>query len=96
MAPEPLPIPDFVVSMTSPAEGARPRFSICTLVTRRGEYAETVASFVSHGFTPADCEYLYIDNSESNRFDAFRGYNLISFGGAGRLHCPVPPRHPAP
>lgn len=77
MAPEPLPIPDFVVSMTSPAEGARPRFSICTLVTRRGEYAEMVASFVSHGFTPADCEYLYIDNSESNRFDAFRGYNLF-------------------
>lgn len=77
MAPEPLPIPGFVVSMTSPTDGARPRFSICTLVTRRGEYAEMVESFVSHGFTPADCEYLYLDNSESNCFDAFRGYNLF-------------------
>lgn len=77
MASEPLPIPGFAVSVTSPANGARPRFSICTLVTRPGEYAEMVESFVSHGFTPADCEYLYIDNSESNRFDAFRGYNLF-------------------
>ncbi len=51
-----------------------------------------VESFVSRGFTPDDCEYFYIDNSrighrppthavpgpaESNRFDAFRGYNLF-------------------
>jgi hypothetical protein len=77
MTAEPLPIPGFVVSVTSPTEQPRPRFSICTLVTRRGEYAEMVESFVSHGFTPADCEYLYIDNSESNRLDAFRGYNLF-------------------
>jgi hypothetical protein len=77
MAAEPLPVPGFVVSVTSPADGARPRFSIGTLVTRRDEYAEMVESFVSHGFTPADCEYLYLDNSESNRFDAFRGYNLF-------------------
>jgi hypothetical protein len=77
MAAEPLPIPGFVISLALPADGARPRFSICTLVTRPGEYAEMVGSFVSHGFTPADCEYLYLDNSESNRFDAFRGYNLF-------------------
>jgi hypothetical protein len=75
--PDSLPIPDFVVSMPSEAGGVRPRFSICTLVTRPSEYAEMVESFVSHGFTPADCEYLYLDNSESNRFDAYRGYNLF-------------------
>jgi hypothetical protein len=75
---EPTPIPDFVVSVTAPpADGVRPRFSICTLVTRLAEYSEMVESFVSHGFTPADCEYLYLDNSESNRFDAFRGYNIF-------------------
>ena len=74
---EPLPIPDFAVSVTSQPHGARPRFSICTLVTRPSEYAEMVESFVGLGFTPADCEFLYLDNSESNRFDAYRGYNLF-------------------
>ncbi len=77
MATEPLPIPDFAVSLASRMDGARPRFSICTLATRPSEYAEMVDSFVSHGFTPGDCEYLYLDNSESNSFDAFRGYNLF-------------------
>ena len=77
MTSEPALVPAFVVSVTSRADEARPRFSICTLVTRPSEYAEMVESFVSHGFTPADCEYLYIDNSESNRFEAYRGYNLF-------------------
>lgn len=77
MAAEPVFIPDFVVPVTSRTDDTRPRFSICTLVTRPGEYAEMVDSFVSHGFTPHDCEYLYLDNSQSNRFDAFRGYNLF-------------------
>lgn len=77
MAVESLPIPSFAVCMTSRVDEPRPRFSICTLVTRRGEYAEMVESFVSHGFTRDDCEYLYIDNCESNRFDAFRGNNLF-------------------
>jgi hypothetical protein len=83
MAAEPPLIPDFVVPVPSPADEAGPRFSICTLVTRRGEYAEMVESFVGHGFVPADCEYLYIDNSESNRFDAFQGYNLFLSGARG-------------
>jgi hypothetical protein len=82
-ADESSPLPDFVVSLTSPADGSRPRFSICTLVTRRNEYAEMVASFVSHGFSPADCEYLYLDNSESNHFDAFGGYNRFLLEAAG-------------
>lgn len=93
MAAEFESIPDFAVAANSLTEGAaRPRFSICTLVTRPSEYAAMVDSFVSHGFTPADCEYLYLDNSqpghpppthaepgspESNRFDAFDGYNIF-------------------
>jgi hypothetical protein len=77
MSSEAPSIPGFAESVTSRASEARPRFSICTLVTRPSEYAEMVESFVSHGFSPADCEYLYIDNSESNRFDAYRGYNLF-------------------
>jgi hypothetical protein len=83
MAAEPPLIPGFVVPVPSPADGAGPRFSICTLVTRHGEYAEMVESFVSHGFVPADCEFFYIDNSESNRFDAFQGYNLFLSGARG-------------
>ena len=83
MAGDSVSIPDFAVSVTSRADDARPRFSICTLVTRACEYAEMVESFVSHGFTQVDCEYLYIDNSESNRFDAFSGYNLFLLEARG-------------
>jgi hypothetical protein len=84
----PRPIPGFVVPVPSPADGAGPRFSICTLVTPHGEYDEMVESFVERGFIPADCEYLYIDNSESNRFDAFQGYNLFLPGrGVTSLSC---------
>lgn len=53
------------------------RFSICTLVTDPAEYAEMVASFRESGFDGPDCEYLYLDNSEGNAFDAFSGYNLF-------------------
>ena len=70
-------MPDFAVPVIGRADEARPRFSICTLITRPAEYGEMVKSFVSHGFTPSDCEFLYIDNSETNCFDAFRGNNLF-------------------
>jgi hypothetical protein len=51
------------------------RYSICTFVTRHTQYKDMVESFVSHGFSYDDCEYLYIDNSQSNRLDAFAGIN---------------------
>ncbi|MFM2082523.1 MAG: hypothetical protein RL380_1214, partial [Verrucomicrobiota bacterium] len=53
------------------------RFSICTLVTRPAEYEEMIASFVQQGFTPADCEYLYVQNTDGNQFDGYSGYNLF-------------------
>ena len=53
------------------------RFSICSLVTDVGEYAEMVESFRGRGFSGPDCEYLYLDNSAGNGFDAFSGYNLF-------------------
>jgi hypothetical protein len=61
----------------------RPRFSICTLVTNLGEYAEMVESFREGGFDGADCEFLYLDNSAGNTFDAFAGYNLFLTEAAG-------------
>lgn len=59
------------------------RFSICTLVTNRGEYAEMVKSFQAGGFDGPDCEYLYLDNSRGNAFDAFRGGNIFLRDAAG-------------
>jgi hypothetical protein len=52
-------------------------FSVCTLVTRKEEYGQMMGSFVSRGFTRDCCEYLYIDNSEGCRYDAFSGLNLF-------------------
>ena len=59
------------------SEIARPSiaYSFCTLVTDPAEYRLMVDAFVSKGFTSADCEFLYVDNSTGNRFDAFRAYN---------------------
>jgi hypothetical protein len=51
------------------------RYTICTFVTRHSKYNDMVESFVSHGFSYDDCEYLYIDNSQTNRIDAFAGIN---------------------
>ena len=51
------------------------RYSICTFVTRRSQYSEMVESYVSHGFSYDDCEFLYIDNSETNRYEAYAGIN---------------------
>lgn len=50
-------------------------FSICTLVTRKEEYLEMLGSFLKKGFTTDICEYLYIDNSETRKFDAYKGLN---------------------
>lgn len=52
-------------------------FSICTLVTKKEEYAEMIASFVNYGFTYETCEYLYVDNSQGYQYDAFKGLNLF-------------------
>ena len=53
------------------------RFSICTLVTDHSEYAAMVGSFRAGGFDGSDCEYLYLDNSLENAFDAFAGGNIF-------------------
>ncbi|QEC51994.1 hypothetical protein EDD80_111112 [Anseongella ginsenosidimutans] len=53
------------------------RYSICTLVSKKDEYFEMVASFLEAGFNPASCEYLYIDNTHGNSYDAFAGLNCF-------------------
>jgi hypothetical protein len=60
------------------SEVERPRFSICSIVNRPAQYAEMVKSFQAGGFTAAaGCEYLYLDNSSSNRYEAYSGYNFF-------------------
>lgn len=53
------------------------RYSICSIITRPDEYAGMVQSFKHHGFREPDCEFLYLDNSTSNKFEAYAGYNLF-------------------
>lgn len=59
-------------------------YSICTLVTRPAQYAEMVASFRAAGFDGDDCEYLCIDNSAGNVFDAYAGCNRFLVEATGR------------
>jgi hypothetical protein len=60
------------------------RFSICTLMTDKDQYAAMVQSIRSGGFDQNDCEFLYLDNSAANRFDAFEGINIFLQAAKGR------------
>ena len=70
-----MPLPDHV-RVLRPDDRASFAFSICTLVSRPTQYRATLRSFTAAGFG-ADCEYLAIDNSQGNVFDAFAGYNAF-------------------
>ncbi len=50
-------------------------FSVCTLVTNIPEYQEMRGSFLTSGFTADICEYIFIDNSMQNTYDAYAGLN---------------------
>ena len=52
-------------------------FSICTLVTEKAQYERMLNSFEQAGFTQADCEFLFVDNSEGNQWDAYQGINRL-------------------
>ena len=62
----------------------RTLFSVCTLVTRPDQYEEMLSSYASHGFSGPGCEFLYLDNSNGNEFDAFAGYNIFLSTARGR------------
>jgi hypothetical protein len=59
-------------------------YSFCTLVSDRAEYGRMIASFQGSGFSTADCEYLYVDNSRGNQLEAFAAYNLFLTLARGR------------
>ena len=48
-------------------------YSICSLVTNTQEYKEMTDSFKKAGFSNKECEFLYIDNSQKNKYDGYSG-----------------------
>lgn len=67
----------------------RPRFSICTLVTRWEEYSNAARLFRRGGFDQNTTEYLVVDNSRGNAADAFIALNefLQAAGGDYVIIC---------
>lgn len=53
------------------------KYSVCTLMSNPLEYEVMVNSYKQAGFTSELCEFLCIDNSQSNQYDAFTGLNLL-------------------
>ena len=68
-------------------------YSICTLVTRPGEYGEMIASFRDKGFDTPASEFLYVDNSNGNRLDAYAAYNHFLNVSRGAYVIPLPSGH---
>jgi hypothetical protein len=63
---------------------AGPVYSVCTLVTEPGQYRECLDHFRARGFTEPDCEFLFIDNTDGNTFDAYAGLNAFLARARGR------------
>lgn len=53
------------------------KFTIATLVSKPNQYRQALDSFIDAGFTTADCQFIYIDNSASNVFNAYNGLNRL-------------------
>lgn len=54
---------------------ARPRYSICVMVTNWRQYHDCISSYRSHGFDGESCEFLVLDNSAGNLADAYVASN---------------------
>lgn len=59
-------------------------YTVATLVTRKGEYAEMLASFAAAGFDTPDCEFIEIDNTGVRQLCAFEGLNAALNTARGR------------
>jgi hypothetical protein len=51
------------------------KYSICTLVTNMNEYMTMVSSYEQAGFNTSNSEFIYINNSQVNKYDAYTGLN---------------------
>lgn len=63
--------------------GTKFKFSICTIVTNPEMYRSMGTTFEAAGFT-TDTEYLYIDNTVRNKYDAYRGINRFLSLASGK------------
>jgi hypothetical protein len=67
------------------SEPARPvKYSVCSLVSNLEEYLEMVNSYQQAGFTDALCEFLYVDNTRGNKYDAYAGLNKLMARAGGQ------------
>ncbi len=64
---------------------AEPRYTVATLVSDRAQYADMRRSFLAGGFSDADCEYLFVDNTGPVQTDAYRGLNAL----LNAAHAPI-------
>lgn len=53
------------------------KYTVCSLVSDREEYFLMVNSYRQAGFTGEVCEFLYVDNSRGNKYDAYAGLNKL-------------------
>ena len=60
------------------------RFSVCTLVTDLAEYQTMLNSFLRAGFKDEFCEFIYVDNSQMNKYDAYAGLNKMIRAASGK------------
>lgn len=59
-------------------------YSVCTIVNDRSHYQAMLASFRNAGFDENTSEFLYIDNVDTNRFDAFDSVNQLIAQSSGK------------
>jgi hypothetical protein len=60
-------------------------YTIATLVSNRSQYDAMLASFRGKGFTDADCEFLFVDNTGPSQTDAYSGLNAL----LNAAHAPI-------
>lgn len=60
------------------------KYSVCTLMNNPEEYEIMVKSYKKAGFTEDICEYLFVDNSTHNQYDAFTGLNYLISKASGK------------
>jgi hypothetical protein len=53
------------------------KYAVCTLVTDMTEYQEMCNSFHEKGFNDLNTEFFYIDNTKTNKYEAFAGLNKL-------------------
>jgi len=64
-----------VAEIDSLAKGERIKYSVCTLVTKHDQYQDMLDSFRAGGFTPSNSEFIYVDNSQANKYDGYSATN---------------------